>query len=317
MNESTDEKAAAKLRKQFQGIVARLRKMPNVYLQDIKAGVIPEWRILPEDSGVKGKKVVGYDYDASVKKVEELLKNKIITPSEATDAKALLHRSPSVAQYLAAKDLLKFHVVRWTPLEIAKNKKTLRDGRSYTLEEAFLSPATAKLDLIALVQNNRYTDFSINYEFKNKGKTLNPVREDIGESLQEDVDANVATGNYFKALKRQFALAKFKDDKKTMERLLEILNSDLGRLYQIVSDIRTLEDVLATGNLKTIRYEIDQFKGRLANVYSVSSYLKKEPTILSDINKIVKMCRNKMLEPLKELGDELDSILQEAAKKHL
>lgn len=315
MNEETDMKAAVKLRKAFQEIVADLQKMPNVYLGDIKAGMVPEWRILPEDAGIKGKKVVGYDYVGAVKKIDELLKNKIITMSEATDAHALLHRRPTVAQFLAAKDALKYHIVRWTPEEIAKNKKTLRDGTTYTLEEAFLSPATAKLDLIALVQNNRYTDFSINYEFMNKGKPLNPVREDIGESLQEDVDANVATGNYFKALKRRFALAKFKDDKKAMGRLLEILNGDLGRLYQIVSDIRTLEEVLKHGSLEKIKYEIDQFKSRLSNVYSLSSYLKKEDYILSEIQRLLKLSRSKMNKPLTKLGDKLDSILQAEAKK--
>jgi hypothetical protein len=315
MNESTDLKAATKLRKQFQKIVGNLRKMKKLYIGDIKAGLIPEWRIIPESAGIKGKKVIGYDYDDAMAKVKQLLENKIISSTEATDAKALLHRRPTVAQFLQAQDNLKFHIVRWTPIEIAKNKKRLRDGSDYTLEQAFLSPTVAKLDVIALVQNNRFTDFSVIYEFKNKGKTLNPAIGDIGASLQQDVDAYKATGNFFKALKREFALAKYKDDRKRMEKLTEILNSDLGRLYQIVGDLGTLEEVLGRADLPTIKYEIDQFKSRLSNVYSLPSYLKKESSIISDITKILKMPRNKMREPLKALHDKLNTILQAEAKK--
>jgi hypothetical protein len=103
-----------------------------------------------------------------------------------------------------------------------------------------------------------------------------------------------------------------------MERLTDILNSDLGRLYQIVSDIGTLEDALeSNAKLATIKYEIDQFKSRLANIYMLPSYLKKESGILSEINKIVRLPRNKMAAPLKTLGDKLDDVLQAEAKKLL
>jgi hypothetical protein len=318
MDEGTDLLAAQKLRKQFQQIIRDLQKMKNVYIGDIKAGIIPEWRILPENARIQNGKVKNYNYENAVKKVEQLLENKIITPSEATEAKAMLHRRPTVAQFLQASDALKFHIVRWTPMEVKKNKKTLRDGSVYTLEEAFLSPTITKLDTIALVQNNRFTDFSIIYEFKNKGKTLNPSIEDIGESLQEDIDANKATGNYFKALKRMYALAKYKENSKELERLTDILNSDLGRLYHIVSDIRTLEEVVTDfdkAKLPTIKYEIDQFKSRLANVYSLPSYLSKESDVLAQIRRILKMPRNKMAAPLQALGDKLDAILQSEAKK--
>jgi len=310
MDEPTNQKAATKLRKEFQTIVRNVEKLPNTYITDIKAGIIPEWEVIPED---------GYKYENAVKKVDELLENKIITPSEATEAKAMLHRRPTVAQMLAAKSILKFHIVRWNPMEVAKNKKVLRDGRIYTLEQAFQSPSMTKLDAISLVQNNRFTDFSVIYEFNNKGKTLNLATGiNIGARLKEDAEAYKATGNYFKALKRMFALAKFKDNRKEMERLTDILNSDLGRLYQIVSDIGTLEDALeSNAKLATIKYEIDQFKSRLANIYMLPSYLKKESGILSEINKIVRLPRNKMAAPLKTLGDKLDDVLQAEAKKLL
>lgn len=309
MDEPTDQQAAIELRKDFQEIVRNVRKLPNTYITDIKAGVIPEWRVIPED---------GYDYENAVKKVDEMLENKIITPSEATEAKALLHRRPTVTQMLEAKNILKFHIVRWTPMEIAKNKKVLRDGRIYTLEQAFQTPSITKLDVISLVQNNRFTDFSAIYEFKNKGKALNQAIGNVGKGLQEDIKAYKATGNYSKALKRMFALAKFNDNRKEMERLTNILNSDLGRLYQIVSDIGTLEDALENkADLATIKYEIDQFKSRLANVYTLPSYLKKESGILSEINDILRLPRNKMAAPLKALGDKLDDVLQAEAKKLL
>jgi hypothetical protein len=317
MKESTDAQAATKLRKEFQAIVGHLRKMKDVYIGDIKSGIVPEWRILPEDVRIEKGKVKNYNYESAIAKINTLLEEKIITPSEATDAKAVLHRRPTVTKFLEAKEILKFHIIRWTPQEIAKNKKVLRDGSIYTLEEAFQSPAITKLDVVALVQNNRFTDFSVIYEFRNKGRVMNPAVTDVRESLQEDVDAYTAIGNYMKAIKRKYALAKYENNKKEIERLTDILNSDLGRLYQIVSDIGTLEEVLDRADLKTIKYEVDSFKARLANVYNSPTYLRKESDIISSINKVIKMPRNKMREPLKDLRERLDAILQAEAKKVL
>jgi hypothetical protein len=317
VNEKTDEAALVSLRKRFQQMVAGLVKDKKIFVGDIKAGIVPEWVIIPSNAYLKKGKVVGLDVKKAKMKVDALLHSKIITPEEAKAAFSLLKPRMTPVDFLKAQEELKYHVLRWTPDEIKKNKKVLRDGTSITLEEAFHTPAITKIDTIALVQNNRYTDFSVIYEFENKGKTLNPAMGDIGSSLAQDVEAYKATGNYFKALKRQYALAKYTNNVKKMEALTTLLNSDLGRLYQIAGDMKTLADVVRKAPIDVVKYEVDQFKNRLANIYNTPSYTTKEPLLLKSLKRIVRLPKEKMAEPLIELSEVLSAILQKETKKYL
>ena len=317
LSEPTDAEALAKLRKRFQEMVAGLVADPAIFVGDIKAGIVPEWIVIPENVHLKDGKVVGLDLKKAREKVAALELSKIITRAEAKAARKLLKSKMNATDFLKAKDELKFHVLRWTPLEIKENKKVLRDGSTITLEEAFATPAITKVDTIALVQKSRYTDFSVIYEFQNKGKTLNPAMGDIGASLAQDVESYKATGNYFKALKRQYALAKYKHDVKKMKELTDLLNSDLGRMYQIAGDMKTLADVVDKAPADIVKYEVDQFKNRLANIYDTPHYQMKERLLLKSLKRIMKLPKNKMAKPLTELADFLGALLQKETKKHL
>jgi hypothetical protein len=186
-----------------------------------------------------------------------------------------------------------------------------------TLQQAFASPSIAKLDVIGFVAGSRFTDFSVIYEFQNNGVVLNPDVMDISSSLKRDIAARKKEGNYFKSLKRKFALAKIEDNRKEIKRLSEIFNSDLGLLYQITSDIGTLVELLTYPDapLKAIRFEIDQFKARLSNIYTLSDYIKKEPAVLRSINRLLGLPRPRLAVGLSDLAGVLNSFLQEAAQK--
>lgn len=317
LKEKTDASALHKLAKRFQQVVKEVKSLPDTYITDIKAGLKDAWRIIPADAGIKDGKVHSFDRETALAKIKELEETKIISPSEAKEATALLPARLTAQAFLEAKDKLKFHIVRWTPLEVSKNRKVLRDGSTMTLEEAFSSPTVAKLDCVSLVQRNRFSDFSCIYEFQNNGRVLNPAISDLGASLKEDIEAYQASGNYFKALKREFALAKYEDNKKRMAELTDILNSDLGRLYQVVSDIKTLLEVLEIPktNPKLIRYEINQFKSRLSNIYSLPEYLSKESKLFKRLDSLMKLPKARMVAPLEKIAAELETVLQSAAKE--
>lgn len=245
--------------------------------------------------------------------MDTLLESGIITRAEAKDALALLKDSPSPIELLVARDTLKFHIVRWSALEVLQGHKKIRGGHTYTLEEAFNSPGLTKLDVIGFVENNRYTDFSCIYEFKNNDTILNPVKIDVVNSLKENILYYKATNSPFKALKREFALAKFKSDYKALKRLNPILNSDLGRIYAVQSDVGTLLALLEDHRgipLKKIHFEIDQFKRRIASVYEIDEVIKAEPTIDGDIEAMTKMTRKApLLSRLQSLYDKLQGFL--------
>lgn len=270
-----------KLALEFKEIVKRLRRMPNVSVGDIKAGSIPEWEVFDE----------AYSAPKSLSRIDNLLRNGVISEPEAERARSILKPRLSVVELLKVKKELRFNIVRWNVPEVLYGSKKLRDGRTYTLEEAFSSPSVCKLDVIGFVQNNKFTEFSVIYNFKLNGKSMNYFTEDIAKSLEKDILFYRAEGKPFKALKRRFALAKLKKDNKTMAKLTPILNSDLGRLYSLSADIETLINLLETDskvNMKDVKFEIDQFRARMANVYAFPSFIKKEHKLVGQIRATIK-----------------------------
>jgi len=305
------------LRERFQSNIKKLRSMKNVFIGDVKAGVIEQWRVIPRTAIVRDNKIVGYNSVACKRRVADLLQQRIITESEAEKANALLKDNPTLGEFLFAKNEIKFHILRWTVVEILADKKELRGGGSITLEEAFQTPGITKVDVIGLVQNNRFTDFSVIYEFRVNGKVLNPEPINIKVSLMESIIAYQTEGNYFKVLKRLFALSKLTNNKKKLEELNEILNSDLGRLYHIVGDMDTLLTLFEEHKqipLVLIRFEIDQFIQRLSTIYTLGSYLKKDDAIVGEIRSILRMPEHKIAPALMKVRDELYEILQSESK---
>jgi hypothetical protein len=317
LKEKSDEDALSYLKQRFQSNIKKLKSMKNVWIGDIKAGSVEEWRVIPKSAVVIDGKIQGYNSTACSARVDDLLKSKIISAEEANDAKALLKSKPDIQEFLLAKQKIKFHIVRWTPLEVLRNAKILRDKRTMTLEQAFSSPTISKMDVIGLVQRNRFTDFSVIYEFRNNGKALNPDTIDIGQSLKEAILAYSADGNWFKVLKRRYALAKYTNDIDTVKLLTPFLNSDLGRLYHVVGDIGTLTNLLDNYSnvpMDIVRYEVDQFRNRLSTIYSLQDYLKHEGDVFGLINRITTLPKDKMIEPLTKLGDMLEKYLQDNTK---
>ena len=307
------ESVLKSLTAEFSQIIKNLRGTSNLVIGDIKSGEKSEWRILPKDS-------TKYNAEESKTKVDVLLRAEIITKAEATEALSMLKPKLGAAEFLIAKKELRYNVIRWTPEEVIRGHKTLRDGSTYTLEEAFSSPIITKLDVIGFIQNNKYTEFSMLYEFEANGKVLNPDYVNISKSLEDDILYYAAEHNSFKVLKRLFALAKFKNDTKTLERLTPILNSDLGRLYSISSDINVLITLLESGttkvDMKNIRFEIDQFKSRMSNVYSVKSFLASEHTLIGHLNTALKTTsKTQMATHLKAVQKIVEDVLEHATSK--
>jgi hypothetical protein len=208
--------------------------------------------------------------------------------------------------------------VRWSPQEVIHGSKVLRDKKRYTLEEAFSSPSLTKLDVIGFIENNRFTDFSIIYEFFNKGKALNNFPLNVAQSLKEDVIYYKAHGNHFKVLKRMLAIAKLNKDSDAVNKLIPILNSDLGRLYLIISDVGTLIELLENERkvpMPLVRFQLDQMKARMGNIYNLPDFLSEEHDLIGDINAILKMTNKaQLLSRLHQIKTKMEGILNTNAK---
>jgi len=298
----TKQLAVRDLVKKFKQIVKDLKSIPNTYIGDIKSGSVEEWVIIHDE----------YDYEKSIKKLEELHKEKIITDDEYDDGKKRIKPTVSRLELLALRRDFRPNIIRWKPRDILLGFKVLKDKRKFTLAEAFQSPTITKLDVVSWVQNNRFTDFSMIYQFKNNGRSMNPVKADIETSIRENIFMLHHEGNYFKMAKRMFALAKFKGYIDILEKLSPLFNGDVGRLYMVYGDIGTLENLIEnTDNLpySKIIFEIDQFKGRLSNI-SLEKYVHKENELFTLIDKLTSITSSGYThKALKEILEKLKLIL--------
>lgn len=249
----------------FQHIIRTLIRL-GVHIGDIKAGVIEDWKV-----------------GTSRTKIESLFQSRIISSEEAKEALKLLKGSPIKAKH---SPLLKFHIIRWTPKQILKGSQSLRDGRTYTLKEAFQSPTITKLDCIALIGGN-YTELSCIYEFHMGSKILNEDIIDPEASLKESIKLYKEEGNRFKVIKRKFSLAKLKNNTRDLLKYNAILNSEAGKLYTLYSDVKTIADLLESSSIppSNLNNALSGFQDRVSSIYS------KEAT-LSDKKELIDALRN-------------------------
>ena len=315
----TKENVLRKLKTDFQAIIKNLRGRKDIFIGDIKAGVIPEWDILGDTKLVDGG-VKDYNHIKSRQRIDELVANRVLTPQEGREAYALTPETLTPADYAAAREGLKYHIVRWTAPEVLIGRRDLPGGKTFTLEDAFSSPGITKLDTVAFLSGNRFVEMSIIYEFFNKGKALNGAPGDLEESIKEHIYIYFIAENYFKMLKRILSLARLTKKESIIKQYLPIVNGDLGRMSLVVNDIDILLYLFATyKNLpeSSIRFEVDQFIQRLSNVYATPRFNKIRWGVFSSLHRIVKLPLSKMPAALEKVSDELNALVQDEVKKAL
>jgi hypothetical protein len=298
----------------FKSIIKNLKRMRLTYVSDIKSGSVEEWRIINRP----------YNFHESRKQLERLHDSKIIDHKTYLDGKKKIKRNPTDLELLLLEQDFRPNIIRWSVSEVMLGYKKLVDGRRFTLEEAFMTPTITKLDVVSWVQNNRFTDFSMIYEFVNNGIVLNPSIRDFEESVLENIYVLHSQKQYYKMAKRIFALAKFNRNTETLKILSPLFNGDLGRLYIVYGDIGTIETMFETERFlpySKMEFEFDQFKGRLSNI-SLQRYIDQEDEIFNDIDELVKMNkialnRQKILSILNSIKKRLLELLSHYSKEYL
>ncbi len=303
-----------KLVNKFKSIIKSIQKIQLTYVGDIKSGSVEEWRIIQKP----------YNKEKSLEKLEELYKIKIISKKEFEEGKKRFIKNPSELDLLLLEQDFRPNIIRWKVWEVLKGFKILKDGRKFTLEEAFQTPTITKLDVMSWVQNNRFTDFSMIYEFIINGETINPGIKDLEKSILENIYVLHSEKKYYKMAKRLFSLAKYKNNTDILEILSPLFNGDLGRLYIVYGDIGTIEDLFEYENnlpYSKLEFEFNQFKGRLSNI-SLPMYINKEKSMFDKIDILVRMeklptNKSRILNLLGELKSDLLEILSKYTEKFL
>ena len=310
MEELDDKKALKRLSTDFKFIIHQLAHTKDVYIGDIKAGSIEEWKVLNDKTYIEGDKVVNYNYLEASEKLQNLKNNRIISLDEYNTSNKFLVKNPSPFEYLLMEKNIKFNVLRWKTKDIFNGYITLRNFKVVTLEEVFCTPAITKLDLVVYLRSNQYTEISIIYQFINNKHIFNNFVGNSEYGIKCDVLYYLSTEFYFKACKRIFTLLRIAGNNNNCIKVNSILNdSQLGILYVVYSDIGTMLYILEETPelpLTRIEYEVDQFKNKLSNIYKIPEYVNNEPEIFQIIDHI-QHCkkRKELVHDLHELSNIL------------
>jgi len=312
--EKVDTKSIGTIASKLKDIMKKLRSLHECYVSDIKCGEVPEWNVFRKNARIQNNKVYDFNMKECQSRVDALRRQNIITLKEAEESNAILEKATTIWGFLEAKKTIRYHILRWKPLDILNGFLEYRNHK-FDLEDAIESGGMVKIDVIANVYD-RFTEFSVIYDIFMNGQRVTDPPPPIEQSLNEDI-VYFNKSNPFKALKRIFALAKLHRETKYANSLVAILNSDLGRLYQIVSDLKTLRDLLDRSNvpLKEIKAQIDDMKERMGNIYLLKDFLKQEHQIIGWIEAILKSPLTKMKSKLDTLIDTLMVILNRATLK--
>lgn len=115
-------------------------------------------------------------------------------------------------------------------------KQTLKES---DVEKVWEKLDFVKLDLVARIEN-RFTEVSVIYSFTPEPPTV----EEYKKSLEEDISELKKEKKWYKVLKRRFNLAKADGNKQELVRLSKIFNGDLGKQYQVISNLEAIQKVL-------------------------------------------------------------------------
>lgn len=304
----------------FQNKIKKLINNNNYFIGDIKIGEIEEYKLIDELDEYED-----YDYEEIKENVERLIKQNILTNEEKKTIKKILKPNLSYNDFLKLKKELRFNILRWTPQDILKGELDFRN-KKIKLNEAMESSGLFKLDLIARLENKDFQEFSIIYDLRKNNIRVNIKKINTLKSLEENINFYINEGSYFKALKRLFSkynyIYKYKNKKRVkvepkIKKILEILNSDLGILYQVLGDIELLIYLINNYerlNINDIKTEMDNFVNRLSNIYSIklgNKYLKQLKNILElkNLNNVGKQLEN--------IYNSLYKLLNKEAKKYI
>jgi len=246
----------------FQKKLKKIQKIGKVV--DIKIGEISQWNLLKKPF-IKNGTVKNYNQGDELKHLSALWAAETITHDEFMLAQTLLKPHLTAEEFLIARKELRFGLLRWTPREIYQGYKNLRDKSIIYLYDAFKTKGITKLDLIVWLKNKYVEVSNIILWTNSSGKHFAYIPA-LKKGIAENILEFEAEGNYIKVAKRMLSLAKQYKNQSDIEKLTSILNSPIGKLYMVTSDIEVLSEFPAAVK-KYKRKELDLLKDDFAKLF--------------------------------------------------
>ena len=247
--------------KTFQKKIKRIQRIGKIV--DTKIGEISQWNLLTKPY-IKNGHVKDYNQGDELKHLSTLWSAKIITHDEFMTAQDLLKPHLSAIEFLEARKELRFGILRWTTKEIAKGYKELRDKQIIYLDQAFQTTGITKIDVVAWLKT-KYVEVSNIILWTRSGKYFAYIPA-LKKALAENIMEFEAEGNYVKLAKRMLSLAKQYKNHTDINKLTEILNSPLGKLYLVCADMEVLQE-FPDAVKKNKRKELNLLKDDFAKLF--------------------------------------------------
>lgn len=235
------------------------------------------------------------------------------------------------------KKLFRSHyVLRWNWKEIKRGYKNLpAGGGKYTLQQGINEISPINIEVINTIMG-KYSDssnfFILTWKDAETGKiyTINASQDIIDhfyEAFHENLCQSIETmyyskleRNMIKLAKRYFSYARVFDKVELANKVLPLLNGDLGLLSQLKSELATVQKVLMMK--KPISATI--IKKQLEDIrYKTSNVLELDAATLSAINGVIQRSVNlkgvrsdkKIREEMVDLIDEVKHAFEEICNR--
>jgi len=209
--------------------------------------------------------------------------------------------------------------LHWTANELLAGVK---DGKK--LEDCVKQKGVVKLDIIA-PYNERYVEMSTFYILKSNEGYVNVESNyfsTLEESLLHDIE-HYKDEKPLKAIKRTWSYAKLKNDLETMNKIKDIMRSNLSLLGQINADIETIKLLIEHGSNYDVQFvitQVDKFKELISSILDIKIDEKVIYTLVENIITLLKCNipnKEKLLEALDNLHDYLLEIINKETKDYI
>lgn len=278
-------------------IVRKILKVKLLYLGDVKAGIDERYVVdIGKIEYGPSTKITGYDPKYIIKQIVKLAGDGLLTKDEVMKLGAMLKDNISVEDFEKLSDFFRSKwLLRWNAKELLNGFKVLPGKLKYTLGDAIQDNTMTKIDLWGQI-NARFIEitnvYMLYYIDEYGQRVLLNFENDLRLMVQKLTDEankflySPTYFNPFKMIKRIWSISRITGNKEMIKKLTPFMQSDMGRLSQIKSEIETLIGILENVKrppVKTIYKQIDSFKSRFANVYQVYFEEDKVDGILSSI----------------------------------
>jgi len=203
----------------------------------------------------------------------------------------------------------KHRILRWTHTEIARGNKLLKDFDGnvykYTIEDGVNEISNINIEGITITKGNIYSDISNFFTIgcENEAGEIISVNmpsestidfiafrnDNLKKSMYTLINSKIAK-NMFKAAKRMLSFGISTKDEALVKKSYDIINTQLGILYQFLNQLKTIKKVIEIHGKKhlvksTMYYQLDMLRYRLYDLITIDDSLISP--LIDDIEYII------------------------------